>query len=69
MLQEVGIRPGDRVGIMAGNCEQYVATIFAVARVGGILVVLNNTYTPKEALRGLRHTGMSFSFFLSGDDD
>lgn len=60
MLVEVGIRPGDRVGIMAGNCEQYVAVIFAVARVGGILVVLNNTYTAGEALRGLRHTGEFF---------
>ncbi|QDS72568.1 hypothetical protein FKW77_000778 [Venturia effusa] len=62
MLAEVGIRPGDRVGIMAGNCEQYVAIIFAVARVGGILVVLNNTYTAGEALRGLRHTACKILF-------
>lgn len=60
MLVEVGIRPGDRVGIMAGNCEQYVAVVFAVARVGGILVVLNNTYTAGEALRGVRFTGMFY---------
>ncbi|KAE9981897.1 putative NRPS-like protein biosynthetic cluster [Venturia inaequalis] len=62
MLVEVGIRPGDRVGVMAGNCEQYVAVVFAVARVGGILVVLNNTYTAGEALRGLRHTACKILF-------
>jgi acyl-CoA synthetase (AMP-forming)/AMP-acid ligase II len=60
MLIDVGIRPGDRIGIMAGNCEQYVAAVFATARVGAILVVLNNTYTAAEALRALRHTGNVF---------
>jgi acyl-CoA synthetase (AMP-forming)/AMP-acid ligase II len=57
MLLDVGIRPGDRMGIMAGNCEQYVSVVFAAARVGAILVVLNNTYTAGEALRAMRHTG------------
>jgi hypothetical protein len=58
MLLDVGIRQGDRIGIMAGNCEQYVSVLFAAVRVGAILVVLNNTYTAAEALRALRHTGM-----------
>jgi long-chain acyl-CoA synthetase len=57
MLLDVGIRPGDRVGIMAGNCEQYVSVVFAAARVGAILTVLNNTYTADEAVRAMRHTG------------
>jgi long-chain acyl-CoA synthetase len=60
MLLDVGIRPGDRIGIMAGNCEQYVSVIFAAARVGAILTVLNNTYTAGEALRAMRHTGKFF---------
>lgn len=62
MMVDVGIRPGDRVAIMAGNCEQYVAVLFAAARVGAILVVMNNTYTAGEALRALRHTGTSSYF-------
>ena len=57
MLLDVGIRPGDRIGIMAGNCEQYVSVVFAAARVGAILTVLNNTYTADEATRAMRHTG------------
>ncbi|KAI1815260.1 hypothetical protein GGS20DRAFT_351381 [Poronia punctata] len=48
-LTSIGIGVGDRVGIMAGNCEQYAAVFFAVARIGAILVILNNTYTAEEA--------------------
>ncbi|KAK8108486.1 hypothetical protein PG984_014287 [Apiospora sp. TS-2023a] len=48
-LASLGISTGDRVGIMAGNCAEYAAVFFAVARLGAILVILNNTYTPTEA--------------------
>lgn len=56
-LVSMGIGSGDRVGIMAGNCEQYVAVFFAVARIGAILVILNNTYTSIEARYALGFTG------------
>lgn len=54
-----GIGMGDRVAIMAGNCEHYAAVFFAVARIGAILVILNNTYTPTEAQYALDFTGAS----------
>ncbi|RYP39886.1 hypothetical protein DL767_002005 [Monosporascus sp. MG133] len=56
-LMSLGIGVGDRVGIMAGNCEQYASVFFAVARIGAILVILNNTYTPTEAQYALQFTG------------
>jgi acyl-CoA synthetase (AMP-forming)/AMP-acid ligase II len=56
-LASMGIGVGDRVGIMAGNCEQYVAVFFAVARIGAVLVILNNTYTSTEARYALGFTG------------
>jgi len=52
-----GIRSTDRVGIMAGNSEQYVAVFFACMRIGAILVILNNTYTASEAKYALQFTG------------
>lgn len=58
-LLEMGIGVGDRVGIMAGNCEQYAAVFFAATRIGAILVILNNTYTPTEAQYGLDFSGVS----------
>jgi acyl-CoA synthetase (AMP-forming)/AMP-acid ligase II len=56
-LLERGIQPGDRVAIMAGNCEQYVSIFFACMRIGVILVILNNTYTAPEASYALEFTG------------
>lgn len=60
-LLHMGLGAGDRVGIMAGNCEQYAAVFFAVTRIGAILVILNNTYTPTEARYGLTFSGTSAS--------
>ncbi|PSR73959.1 short-chain-fatty-acid-CoA ligase, partial [Coniella lustricola] len=57
-----GIGHGDRVAIMAGNCEQYAAIFFAAVRIGAILVILNNTYTPSEAMYGLNFTACKFLF-------
>jgi acyl-CoA synthetase (AMP-forming)/AMP-acid ligase II len=56
-LLAFGIRSGDRIGIMAGNCAEYVAVFFAAGYVGAILVVLNNTYTKEEAINALTHSG------------
>lgn len=53
----MGIAKGDRVGILAGNCEQYVSIFFATAQIGAILVLLNATYTPTELSHALDHTG------------
>ncbi|KAL4907116.1 hypothetical protein BDW74DRAFT_175901 [Aspergillus multicolor] len=58
----MGIQKGDRIGIMAGNCEQYISIFFAAARVGAILVVLNNTYTPSELYYALDHTDCRLLF-------
>lgn len=63
-LLTTGIQKGDRIGIMAGNCEQYISVFFAAARIGAILVVLNNTYTASEVYYALNHTGMSTAIVL-----
>ncbi|OGM49287.1 hypothetical protein ABOM_004146 [Aspergillus bombycis] len=47
-ILEMGLRHGDCVGIMAGNCYQYIEVFLGSARVGCPVVVLNNTYTPQE---------------------
>ncbi len=58
----MGLGVGDRIGIIAGNCEQYAAVFFAATRIGAILVILNNTYTPTESLYALHFTGIVFLF-------
>ncbi|ROT40234.1 AMP-binding enzyme [Sodiomyces alkalinus F11] len=61
-LLDMGIGVGDRVGVMAGNCEQYTAIFFAVTRIGAILVILNNTYTPTEAMYALKFSDCKVFF-------
>ncbi|KAK0750093.1 long-chain fatty-acid-CoA ligase-like protein [Schizothecium vesticola] len=61
-MLDMGIGVGDRVGIMAGNCEQYASVFFAATRIGAILVILNNTYTPTEAQYGLDFTDCKIFF-------
>lgn len=61
-----GFQRGDRIGVMAGNCEQYVSLFFAAARVGAIMVVINNTYTHTELMYALKHTGM-YSYIYKFD--
>jgi acyl-CoA synthetase (AMP-forming)/AMP-acid ligase II len=59
-LLSLGVKAGDRIGILAGNCAEYVAVFFAAGYVGAVLVVLNNTYTASEARNALHHSGELF---------
>ncbi|CZS92713.1 related to long-chain-fatty-acid-CoA ligase [Rhynchosporium graminicola] len=61
-LLAVGLEKGDRIGILASNCEEYAATFFAAGYLGCILVVLNATYTAEEALHALKHSGCKVLF-------
>ncbi|KEZ41998.1 hypothetical protein SAPIO_CDS6390 [Scedosporium apiospermum] len=47
-LLRLGLRHGDSVGIMAGNCHEYIEVFLGGARIGCPVVVLNNTYSPDE---------------------
>lgn len=47
-LLRSGLKYGDCVGIMAGNCYQYIEVFLGAARIGCPCVVFNNTYSPQE---------------------
>jgi acyl-CoA synthetase (AMP-forming)/AMP-acid ligase II len=57
-LFSAGIRPGDNIGIFAGNCPPYVELFFAASHAGAALVVLNSTYTAVELKSALKHSGI-----------
>ncbi len=52
-LLAAGLSHGDKVGIMAGNCYQYIVLFLAGGRIGCPVVVLNNTYSPQELLNAV----------------
>jgi fatty-acyl-CoA synthase len=53
-----GIEKGDRVGIWAPNCAEWVITQYATARIGAILVNVNPAYRTHELDYVLRQSGM-----------
>ncbi len=57
-LGRLGIRKGDRVGIMLPNCPQYIIAAFAILRHGAIVVNINPTYTAPEILNVATDSGM-----------
>ncbi len=56
-LRDRGMRPGDRVAILARNSHAYAAVRFAVAKLGAVLVPINFMLQDHEAAYILRHSG------------
>jgi long-chain acyl-CoA synthetase len=57
-LVRLGIAQGDRVGIMLPNCPQYGIAIFAILRLGAVVVNINPTYTAHEVGAMARDSGI-----------
>jgi fatty-acyl-CoA synthase len=56
-LLALGLEPGDRVGIWAPNCAEWVVTQFATAKAGLILVNINPAYRVAEVEFALNKVG------------
>jgi crotonobetaine/carnitine-CoA ligase len=59
LLLECGVRHGDRVGVMGRNSDGHVLVLFAVARIGAIMVPVNPDFGVEEAGYVLRHAEVS----------
>lgn len=57
-LQALGLATGDRVGICAPNCAEWVLVQLATARLGLILVSINPAYRSHELAHALRLSGV-----------
>src|SRR5262245_9623179 len=56
---DLGVAKGDRVGIWAGNCAEWLIVQYATARVGAILVNVNPAYRRHELRYALAKSGVS----------
>ncbi len=63
-LAGLGVSKGDRVGIMLPNCPQYAIAIFAILRLGAIVVNINPTYTPREVAAVADDSGITMLLTL-----
>jgi fatty-acyl-CoA synthase len=64
-----GVRVGDRVGIWAPNCAEWVVLQFATAKIGAILVNINPSYRLHELEYALRQSGCSLLVLAEGFRD
>jgi fatty-acyl-CoA synthase len=58
-LLDLGVGPGDRVGIWSANRWEWMVVQYATARIGAILVNVNPAYRSHELAFALRHAGIS----------
>ncbi|GME46813.1 uncharacterized protein LTHEOB_1195 [Neofusicoccum parvum] len=61
----LGLRPGDCIGILAGNCQEYIEVVMGAGYAGCPLVVLNINYTPKELASAVERTTCKLLFISS----
>lgn len=47
-LRNLGVQRGDRVGIYARNSHQWLEAAFAIAKLGAVIVTINNRLAPPE---------------------
>jgi len=68
-LIAAGIKKGDKVAIWATNYPEWVVTMFATAKVGGILVTVNTNYKVFEAQYLLKQSDASTLIMMDGFKD
>jgi fatty-acyl-CoA synthase len=65
-LLALGVAPGDRVGVWAGNRFEWVVLQYATARIGAILVNINPAYLGGELRYVLKQSGVCVLFHSNG---
>mgnify|MGYP000860150535 CR=1 FL=1 len=58
-FMEMGVKKGDRVGILLPNCPQFVISFWSLISIGAIVVNLNPMYTLGELTVIAENTGMT----------
>ena len=58
----VGVRPGDRVGVLLPNCHEYLEIVLGAALIGAICVPMNMRYKSRELRHLIIDSGMSMLY-------
>ena len=64
-LWGLGIRPGDRIGMWASSCVEWIYLQVATAKIGAILVNVNPAYRARDLAYILERSGIK-AIFLYG---
>ena len=63
-LQDLGLKPGERVGLFLPNCPYAVIMLFAVLKAGGTVVNFNPLYADHEVRHQIDDSGARFMVTL-----
>lgn len=63
-LSDLGVKQGDRVGLMLPNIPQEVISFYAVSKLGAVGVGVNPMYTERELTHQLKDSGAETLIFL-----
>ncbi|KAL4901537.1 hypothetical protein BDW74DRAFT_181826 [Aspergillus multicolor] len=64
-LQSVGVKKGDRVGVMLGNSMEHATVTYALFKLGVILVPINPSFNATQVVAALAHLGTSHMIISS----
>jgi long-chain acyl-CoA synthetase len=64
-LAALGIKKGDRVGLMMLNLPQFVISFFGIVKAGGIAVAINPLYSAREIIHQVNDAGIEVLLVLS----
>ena len=64
-LVGMGVKPGDRVGVMLPNSPQFVIAFFGALKAGAVVVNINPTYTPHELEHQINDSGAETILLLN----
>jgi crotonobetaine/carnitine-CoA ligase len=76
-MLKLGVRKGDRVGILLRNCVEYLDLWFGLSKIGAIQVPINTEYKKAQALAALArapvpflvvHTSLAATVLASAED-
>lgn len=62
-LQNLGVKPGDRVGVMDWDSHRYLELFFAVPMIGAVLHTINIRLSPEQILFTIHHAEDNIIFF------
>ncbi len=64
-LVDLGVKKGDRVGVLIPNTPQFVMAYIAILKIGGIVVATNPQYTGREIIHQANDSGMELMILMS----
>ena len=65
LVEEMGVKKGDRVGLFMPNTPQFMIAYFGILKAGGVVVAVNPTYPVDEIIMPVNDANIEIMFTLS----